>query len=179
MTTTFMNTAGIPLHKFGGETYCKLIDVIHVIHHECLETNDKDLRRVLDRMEMRIAKNDFILPDAKKPTKLQPDKIPGRYAIGLMDKDGKWMFYADGNKDGVRYTYRPCEAKLYVNYRDASATADFLSEDFLTEDEPRADVLDFESNLTEEERWLRMMLIQFPFDADEGNEHAIPVQVVT
>ena len=66
-----------------------------------------------------------------------------------------------------------------MNYRDASAAADFLSEDFLTEDEPRADVLDFESNLTEEERWLRMMLIQFPFDAYEGNEHAIPVQVVT
>ena len=171
MTTTFMKTTGIPLYKYEGEVYCKMIDVIKLIHHEFYENEDKSIRRILDRMEMRIAKNDFLLKDAEKPTVLQNKTVPGRYAVGYCDENNTWHFYSKTENDQTIFSVRPCEAKLYVNCRDAFACADFLEE--------KADVLDFEANMSEEDRWLRELRIPFPYDADEGNEKAIPVEIVT
>lgn len=166
MTTTFMNTTAIPLYKFNGDSYCKMIDVIKLIHHEFYENNNKDFRRILDRMEMRVCKNGFILPH----TKSQNVTFPGRYAVGYTDESETWHFFKESIDGKTIYTVRPCEAKLYKNYRDASACADFVDES--------ADVLDWEDNLTEEERWQRELLMPFPYDADDGNENAIPVEVV-
>lgn len=171
MTTTFLNTKGVPLYKVNGETYCRMIDVIKLIHHEIYETEDKDIRRVLDRMEMRIAKNDFILKDAVKPTELVKKKQHGRYAVGYYDNLGEWHFFQNMYKDHAIYTRKPCQAKLYEAYRDASACADFLDED--------VSVLDFEENMTEEDRWQRELEMPMPFDWDEGNEESIPVTIKT
>ena len=170
MTTRFMNTTGIPLYKFNGETYCKLIDVVKLIHHESYEADNELFQRILDRMEMRITKNDFLLPDVKKPEKLQQDKFPGRYAVGR-ERDGKWVYYAESKDDKILFTDRPCMAQMYTTYRDASACADFIDgEDWA--------VLDFYDSMSEEDRWQRELRLPFPYDADEGNENSIPVQVV-
>ena len=171
MTTKYMNTTGILLYKIEGETYCKMIDVIKLIHHEYYETDNKEIHDMLDRMEMRVAKNDFILPTAEKPQKIYEKKFPKRYAVGFYDKEGKWHFYVTTNNEKAIYSEKPCEAKMYETYRDASACADFLDED--------ADVLDFEANMPEEDRWLRELNMPMPYDADEGNEKSIPVEVVT
>ena len=81
------------------------------------------------------------------------------------------MFFVK-NKDGKdMFSDRPCMAKRYVNYRDARACADFLDGEW--------DVLDMYANMSEEERWVRELRMPFPYDADEGNENAIPVEVVT
>ena len=169
MTTTFMNTKGLPLYRVNGETYCKMIDVIRLIHHEYFETDDKNLQRILDRMEMRVAKNDFLLKDATKPQVISEDKKYGRYAVGYYDENGAWHFYKETVDGKDIYSTKPCEAKLFYTFRDASACADFI--------DTQADVLDFETNMTEEQRWQRELTL--PYDADEGNETSIPVEIVT
>lgn len=169
MTTKFMNTKGIPLFKVDGETYCKMIDVIRMIHHEYFETESKELKTVLDRMEMRVAKNSFLHKDAVQPKVLSEEERIGRYAVGYYDENGTWHFYVKTENDESVYSTKPCKAKLFYTYRDASACADFVDED--------ADVLDFEENMTEEQRWQRELTL--PYDADEGNEKSIPVEVVT
>ena len=165
-----MNTTGITLYKINGETYCKMIDVIKLIHHEYYETEDKKVKELLDRMEMRVAKNDLLLKDAIKPTVIET-KMPCRYAVGYYDYKGKYHFYV-GTKDGKAiYSTNEKEALRFKTYRDASACADFVEED--------ANVLDMEGTMTEEERWQRELNMPFPYDADDGNETAIPVEVVT
>ena len=165
MTTRFMDTNAIELLKIKDKHYCDVVDVLKVIHHECYETDDKDILRILDRMEARICKNAFINPPKSKPVK----GIPGRYAVGK-EHNGEWMFFVDSKDEKPLFSDRPCMAKLYVNYRDADACADFLDGEW--------DVLDMESAMTEEERWVRELRMPMPFDADEGNEKAIPVEVV-
>ena len=165
MTTKYMETTGIPLHKFNGETYCRMIDVMKLIHHEYFETDNKELQNVLDRMEMRVAKNDFYHAPKDKI-----EGIPARYAVGK--ENGKdWLFFVDSKDEKPMFSDRPCLAKRYVNYRDASACADFLDGEW--------DVLDLEASMTEEERWVRELRMPMPFDADDGNEKAIPVEIVT
>ena len=165
MTTKFIETQGIDITKINGESYCKMIDVLKLIHHEYFETEDKETQNMLDRMEMRVAKNGFLsMPKGKI------EGIPPRYAVGR-EHDKKWMFYVDSKDEKPMFSDRPCMAKLYVNYRDARACADFLDGEW--------DVLDWESNMTEEERWVRELRMPMPFDADEGNENSIPVEVVT
>ena len=171
MTTTFMGTTAIPLFKVSGETYCRMIDVVKLIHHEMTETEDPALRTILDRMEMRVCKNDFLLPDAQKPVSLQDNAVPGRYAVGYCDTDGNWSFYVRSVNGKAEYSRKPCMAKLFVNCRDASACADFLDED--------ASVLDWEYCMTEEDRWKRELRMPFPFDADEGMENTIPIQILS
>ena len=171
MTTTYIETKGLPLYKVNGEVYCKMIDVIKLIHHEYFETENKDFQKILDRMEMRVAKNDFILKDAIKPTVIQEKKSHGRYAVGYYDNIGDWHFFQNMYKDHAIYTTKPCRAKLYEAYRDASACADFLDED--------VSVLDFEENMSEEDRWQRELEMPMPYDWDEGNYESIPVQIKT
>ena len=171
MTTKYMNTTGIQLYKIEGETYCKMIDVVKLIHHECYETDNKEIRDMLDRMEARVVKNDFLLPTAEKPKTIYEKKFPKRYAVGYSDEKDTWHFYVATNNGKDIFSEKPCEAKMYATYRDASACADFLDKD--------ADVLDFEVNMPEEDRWLRELNMPMPYDADEGNENSIPVEIVT
>ena len=171
MTTRYMNTTGIPLYKNDGTTYCKMIDVVKLIQHEMSETEDKRILDLLDRMEMRVCRNDFILPGIKKPEALPSNDVPGRYAVGYYDKAGVWHFYMKSVNGKAIYSTKPCLAKLFVNCREASACADFVDED--------ASVLDWEANMSEEDRWKRELRMPFPYDADEGLENTIPVQIVT
>ena len=168
MTTKFMETRGIPLYRYNGETYCRMIDVMKVIHHEFFETDDKNIQDMLDRMQMRVAKNDLL--GNEKPKVLADKKMPTRYAVGK-ETNGKWLYYVESKDGKPTYSDCPCMAKQYVNYRDASACADFL--------DGKWDVLDMEKAMTEEERWLRDLLMPMPFDADDGNECAIPIEVIT
>ena len=178
MTTKFIDTTAIDLYKIGDERYVKMIDVLKMIHHEFFETKNKEFRNILDRMEMRLTKNDFAMPKAKKPIEInaEPPKeeqldYPGRYAVGR-EINGEWVFYSDTKDGDVTISKRPCKAKLYKTYRDARAVADFI-------DDNEWDVLDWFDNMTEEERWVRELRIPFPYDADEGLENSIPVQIVT
>ena len=166
MTTTYIKTTGIPLFKFDDTTYCRMIDVMKLIHHEHMETDSKEFHNILDRMEMRVAKNDFL----SKTDKVQNKTMPPRYAVGR-ERNGKWEFFVKSENGKANFSDRPCMAKLYKTYRDASACADFLDGEW--------DVLDWEDNMSEEERWLRELNMPMPFDADDGNENAIPVQIVT
>lgn len=175
MTTRYMKTTGIPLYKHGDDTYCKMIDVLNLIHHEYFETQDEKIRDILDRMEMRLCKNDFLLPDVEKPMPIgaeqKPRQMPGRYAVGK-EENGKWTFYMGScENSNALFTQQPCKAFLYKTYRDASACADFLDEDgeWL--------VLDWSENLSEEQRWQRDLFMPFPYDADEGNIDSIPVLI--
>ena len=45
MTTKFIETQGIELTKINGESYCKMIDVLKLIHHEYFETEDKETQK--------------------------------------------------------------------------------------------------------------------------------------
>ena len=171
MTTKYMETTGIPLYRVNGDTFCKMIDVVKLIHHEFFETDNKEVKDILDRMEMRLTKNDFLLASAKKPQILQKKEFPKRYAVGFYDKEGKWHFYVDTIEGQTIYSTKPCKAKLYETYRSASAVADFVDED--------ASVLDWEANMSEEDRWQRELNMPFPYDADDGNEESIPVEIVT
>ena len=175
MTTNFIKTTGIPLYKFAGETYCKMIDVLKLIHHEEYELfNDErydKLKDIFDRIEMRLTKNDFLLPDAEKPKEIQRSDCPCRYGVGYYDKEGNWHFFVATNNGKDIFSSKPCEAKMYLNYRDAQACSDFLEEDTM--------VLDFEASMSEEDRWLRELRMPMPYDADEGNENSVPVEVVT
>lgn len=163
MTTKYFKTTGIELFKLNGDNYCRMIDVLKLIQHEILETDDKSVKDLLDRMQMRVTKNAFICPP-----KNEVEGTPRRYAVGRCKND-RYEFYVDSKNGEPFFTGKPCIAKLYMNYRDARACADFLDGDW--------DVLDWEANMTEEERWVRWLRI--PYDADEGNENAIPVEIVT
>lgn len=178
MTTKYMKTTGIDLYKVGENTLCNMMDVLKMIHHEAWETENPEIRDVLDRMEMRLTKNDFILRDVKKPIEIEgaklpekkKEKIPGRYAVGREKEDG-WEFIAGYVGEVPLMTRRPCTARLFEAYRDADAYVDFL-------DEEGWQVLDWEENMTEEDRWLRDLRMPFPYDLDEGFENALPVTVV-
>ena len=168
LNAKYLKTTGIPLMKSDGDTYCKLIDVVKLIHHEMSETRNKELTAVLSRMEMRVCKNNFLLPDSYKE---KSTDVPGRYAVGGCDKNNVYFFYVKSVDGKPVYTRRPCDAKLFVNCRDASACADFLDEE--------VSVLDWEENMTEEDRWRRQLYMPFPYDADDGFEDSIPVRIVT
>ena len=170
MTTKYLNTTGVMLYKIEGETYCKMMDIVKMIQHEISETNDKNVKDILDRMEMRLTKNDFLLKDAIKPQVIRKKSFPGRYAVGYYDTEGTYHFYKGTVNNEDIFTTKPCKAKLFTTYRDASACSDFLDEDTM--------VLDWEANMTEEERWQRELNMPFPYDADEGFEHSVPVEVV-
>ena len=168
MTTKFIKTRGIPLYKYNGETYCRMIDVMKVIHHEYFETRNEEMHEMLDRMEMRVAKNDLL--GNEKPEVLATNEMPTRYAVGKEEKDG-WVFYVDSKNDTPLFSDKPCMAKQFVNHRDASACADFLDVEW--------NVIDMEQAMSEENRWLRELLMPMPFDSDDGNETAIPIEVIS
>lgn len=179
MTAKYLKTTGMNLYKLNGDSYCKMMDVVKLIEHEMLENefhgaDDKAVKDLLDRMEMRVVKNSFVLDDAKKPTDIggeepEPENIPGRYAVGREKPDG-WEFIAGNVGEVPLMTRKPCAAQLFVAYRDASAYVDFLEEDGWQ-------VLDWEDNMTEEDRWLRELRTPFPYDLDDGFEDALPVVV--
>lgn len=180
MTTKYMKTNGINLYKMNGEAYCKLIDVCKLISHELSENEyfgakDETISDMLDRMQMRVTKNDFILKDAKKPIDLnanekeEEEEVPGRYAVGRK-KDNEWEFIAGNIGEVPLMTRKPHVAQLFKAYRDASAYADFLDEDGWV-------VLDWEENMTEEDRWVRELRMPFPYDLDDGFENSVPFVV--
>ena len=169
MTTKYLKTTGIPLFAVNGEHYCKMIDVVRLIHHEALETGDKNVKDTLDRMEMRVSKNVLVTHDTEKSVPLRNDRMPGRYAVGWYDCNGSYHFYTGTNKEKAHYSTNAEDALKFKNYRDASACADFVEE--------AASVLDLENLLTEEERWQRELFMQSPYDAVEGNENSIYVSL--
>jgi hypothetical protein len=163
MTTRYLTTNPIELTKIEDTDYCKMIDVVKLIHHEYFETDNEEFRKILDRMEARVCKNAFL----NMPKSIEIDGVPPRYAVGHEDAEDVWTFFA-GSEDGEpEFEDRICKAARFVNYRDARACADFLDGDW--------DVLDLEEILTEEERWVRELRMPMPYDADEGNWDAIPV----
>ena len=177
MTTRYLKTKGIHLYKHNDELYCKAVDVINLIHHELFEHKyyeKLDIDHILDRIEARIMKNALVMPDAEPATditeQIAEPECPGRYGVGK-EENGNWIFYSGSKANYPQFTDRPCEAKLYVNYRDAFACADFIDGEW--------DVLDFYDNWTEEQRHVRDMTLPFPYDADDGNYQAIPIQIVT
>ena len=153
----------IPLHRINGSTYCKMIDVLRMIHHEMEETEDESLLRVLSRMKMRLIRNDIISTTIGKST--DNDRIPGRYAVIRKPKSGEFcQYFVRKAHDGtpVFHTH-PDKAKMYITYRDAETAAEFMDEECA--------VMDMHSLLTEADRFRRALYI--PYDADDGNENAI------
>ena len=159
---TINNIPAIRLYKFEGETYCKMIDVLRMIHHEFNETDSQSVRSVLSRMKFRLVRND--LCDPRKGAHHDNTCIPGRYAVAW--KDGiSFMYYAGKKEDDKSIFVRDYEqAKMYVTYREASAVADFL-------DSHDCSVLDMHDFMSEADRFRRALYI--PYNADEGNENAI------
>lgn len=178
MTSKYWDTTGIDLYRIGETTLCNIMDVIKLIQHEIFEASTPEVLDVLDRIEARVAKNDFISQDAKEPVRLdgvklpekEQEEIPGRYAVGRENKDG-WEFIAGTNGDIPLLTRNPGIVQLFVAYRDASAYVDFL-------DEEGWRVIDWENAMTEEKRWIRDLRTPFPYDLDDGLENAIPVKAV-
>lgn len=150
------------LYKFEGETYCKMIDVLRMIHHEMSETDSQSARSALTRMKFRLVRNDLI--DPNKGSHRDNTCIPGRYAVAW--KNGiSFKYYSGRQEDGKSaFTNDYEKAKMYVTYREASAVADFL-------DEHDCSVLDMHDFMSEADRFRRALYI--PYDADEGNEDAI------
>lgn len=155
------NQAAIPLQKINGETYCAMIDVLRMIHHEMKETDSKEVRSVLDRMRFRLIKNDLV--DPHKGSRCDNTRIPGRYAVGYPDTFG-FRYYMTDKKDGTPvFTSQYNLAKLYVSYKEAEAASDFMDVDGCR-------VLDMNEFLTEGDRFRRSLYA--PCDADAGNEDA-------
>ena len=156
------NVPAIRLYKFEGETYCKMIDVLRMIHHEHSETDSQSVRSVLTRMKFRLVRNDLM--DPCKGAHRDNTCIPGRYAVAR--KTGISFKYYAGQQENDKsvFTNDYEEARMYVTYREASAVADFL-------DEHDCYVLDMHDFMSEADRFRRTLYI--PYDADEGNENAI------
>ena len=155
------NETALRLYKYEGETYCKMTDVLRMIHHEMCETSADSVRAVLSRMRFRLIRNDLI--STTKGSANDNTCIPGRYAVAWLN--GISYHYYTGNQDGTKPSFSTDSrnAKLYVAYRDASAAADFLDgHDFR--------VLDMHDFMSEGDRFRRELYI--PYDADEGNENA-------
>ena len=156
------NEPALRLYRFEGESYCKALDVLRMIHHEMDETDSQDVRTVLSRMQFRTMRNELI--DPTRGARRDNTCIPGRYAVAWPNGIG-YKFYAGQNEDKQSlFTNDHNQAKLYVTYRDASACADFM-------DDHDCCVLDMHSFLSEADRFRRELLI--PYDADEGNEEAV------
>ena len=164
MTTRFIGTNAIELTQLNGETYCKMIDILKLIHHEYYEHENEDIRNMLDRMEARVCKNAFL----NMPTTDKIEGVPPRYAVGK--DDNGWIFFAGSEENEPTFENKLCKAAKFINYRDAEACADFLYGEW--------DVLDLHDVMSEEERWVRELRMPMPFDADDGNEDAIPVMGV-
>lgn len=156
------NEPVLRLYRFEGESYCKALDVLRMIHHEMDETDSQDVRAVLSRMRYRTMRNELI--DPAKGVCCDNTCIPGRYAVAWPNGIG-YRFYAGRNDDKQSvFTNDFDKAKLYVTYREASAAADFM-------DDHECCVLDMHGFLSEADRFRRELLI--PYDADEGNEDAV------
>lgn len=156
------NENAINLYRFSGESYCKAMDILRMIHHEMDEADCDKTRSVLSRMRMRLVRNEML--DPNKGALRDNTCIPGRYAVAYQFGIG-YRFYSGKQGDGKPvFIGDPGNAKLFVTYREASAVADFT-------DEHDCVVLDMHNFLSEADRFRRAMLI--PYDADEGNSEAI------
>ena len=153
----------IPLHRINGSNYCKMLDVLRMIHHEMEETDDPVMLRVLSRMKMRLVQNDIISTVFGKST--DNDSIPGRYAVVRKPKHGEfYQYFVCVAKDGTQVFHtHPDKAKMYVTYKSAEAAAEFMDDECY--------VMDMHEFLTEADRFRRALYI--PYDADDGNENAI------
>ena len=161
------NEPALRLYRFEGESYCKALDVLRMIHHEMDETDSQDVRTVLSRMQFRTMRNELI--DPNKGSLRDNTCIPGRYAVAV-NCYPFYQFYTGEQKDGKPVLVDDDrKAKLYVTYRDASAAADFM-------DGYDSCVVDMHDLMSEADRFRRELLI--PYDADEGNENAVIPQRV-
>lgn len=151
----------LPLYKFEGETYCKMMDVLRMIHHEMSETDSDTVRSVLSRMKFRLVRNDLL--SVSNGGHNDNTRIPGRYAVAYPYGIG-YRYYAGQEDEKILYTDDALQAKLYVTFRDASAAADFTS----GHDCVVLDLFDF---MNEGDRFRRALYA--PYDADEGNEKAV------
>lgn len=149
------------LYRFEGESYCKMMDVLRMIHHEMDEADTSETCSVLSRMRFRVCRNELMNP--AKGAHRDNTCIPGRYAVGYPYGIG-YRYYAGKQEDDASiFTDNLKEAKMYVTFREASAVADFL-------DDRECIVLDLHEFMSEADRFRREMLI--PYDADEGSEKA-------
>lgn len=164
-----MNTnteTAIRLYMFEGETYCKMIDVLRMIHHEQSETDNDSIRAVLSRMKFRLTRNDILNPN--NGGRNDNTRIPGRYVVGYRSGIG-YRYYAGQDKDQTLFTNDWTGAKLYVTFRDASAAADFI-------DTHECCVLDMFDFMNEGDRFRRALYV--PYNADEGNAMAIQPDII-
>lgn len=160
-------TNALRLYKFEGETFCKMTDVLRMIHHEASETNDGTVLNVLSRMKFRLIRNDLF--STSVGSRNDNTRIPGRYAVARPQGIG-YSFYAGQDGSRLLQTDDLLQAKLYVTFRDASAAADFLSgTDWC--------VLDVFDSMSEGDRFRRALYA--PYDADEGNKQAVRANPVT
>lgn len=155
------STNAIRLYRFEGESYCKMIDVLRMLHHEMNEATTDDTRSALSRMRLRVSRNELI--DPNKGTHRDNTCIPGRYAVGYPYGVG-YQFYTGKHDNDAVFSGNRSDARMFVTYREASATADFLDTDNCCV------VLDMHEFMSEADRFRREMLI--PYDADEGSENA-------
>lgn len=157
------NETALPLYEIRGETYCKMMDVLRMIHHESEEATDPSVRYVLSRMKFRLVRNALI--DPNKGAINDNTCIPGRYAVGYANKAMIYEFFTGQHDDNGQpiFVSDYTKAKLYVTYRDASAAADFM-------DGYDCCVLDMYDSLPEHVRFRRSLLVSY--DADEGSENA-------
>ena len=179
---------GVDLYYVGDDTFVRLDDVLELIstmkykykegtekgyinpneegrisafvalNHLQVELfrNETDKTETIDERKKVIEKHSG--KNRKKPT------VPGRYAVGKRYSGDYYMFYT-GDKDGIpMFSNRPCAAKCYMAYREASAVADFL-------DDSEWEVLDMFEALSPEQRMSRGLFGEI--DWDEGNEKAI------
>ena len=96
----------------------------------------------------------------------KPLVVPGRYAVGRKyDEDHDyWMFYADMKNGKPVFSNRPCMAKLYLSYKEAEASRDFL-------DDGDWDVVDLYDFLPPDQRLVRCIFAEEGWD--EGRENAV------
>ena len=153
----------IRLYRFEGESYCKMIDILRMLHHEMDEAGSDETRSVISRMRFRVSRNELINP--AKGTHRDNTCIPGRYAVAYPHGPSYRYYTGDQGDDVPPFTNDLRKARMYVTFREASAVADFLDADHACV------VLDMHDFMSEADRFRREMLI--PYDADEGNESAV------
>lgn len=167
ITPTTKSTPAVPLFKISGETYCKMIDILRMIHHEESEASDRKVQTVLSRMKIRLIRNDLVDPHAG--SRNDNTTVPGRYAVGYPDGISYRYFKASDREGSQVFTRHSDQAKLYVSFRDASAARDFMDDD-------RCVVLDMYEFMSESDRFRRSLYV--PYDADDGNEDSVRPELV-
>ena len=180
---------GVDLYYVGDDTFVRLDDVLELIstmkykYKEGTEKGYINSNRegriaafvALNHLQTKLYQNETdkteTIEERKKVIEKHSGKnrkkkptVPGRYAVGKRYDGDYYMFYT-GDQDGIpMFSNRPCVAKCYMAYRDASAVADFL-------DDSDWEVLDMFEALSPEQRLNRGIFGEI--DWDEGNENAV------